>query len=223
MIRGALRRYVCGLALRNHVIRLKDGAPTMLNESSNSSMRQLTNRLLGISLCARCGPIPGSRLSDETEAWMGTLFTATAGLETAPLADGAVLYNLKTGKFIMLNGSADRLWSELSKPKTEDELVQGLCQAYPDIATPTARQAVSQALESLQRLDLVLAQPEGSDVDRPAWAKGDTGGGRDQRTDYAPPSVSVLDEEDLLKVFQMTAAEISVAGCWWNACSAGCP
>lgn len=154
---------------------------------------------------------------------MSILFTATPGLETAPLADGAVLYDLKTGKFIMLNRSADRLWSELSKPKTEDELVQGLCQTYPDIATPTARQAVSQALESLQRLDLVLAQSEGSDIDRPAWAKGDARGGRDQRTDYAPPSVSVLDEEDLLKVFQMTAAEISVAGCWWGACSAGCP
>ncbi len=154
---------------------------------------------------------------------MSTLFAATAGLETAPLADGAVLYDVKTGKFIMLNRSADRLWSELSKPKTEDELVQGLCQTYPDIETPTARQAVSQALESLQRLDLVLAQPEGSDVGRPASADGDFSGGRDQRTDYAPPSVSVLDEEDLLKVFQMTAAEISVASCWWGACTVGCP
>jgi hypothetical protein len=33
---------------------------------------------------------------------------------------------------------------------------------------------------------------------------------------YEKPSVTVLDEEELLNVFQMTAAEISVAGCWWT-------
>jgi hypothetical protein len=154
---------------------------------------------------------------------MSTLFAAVAGLETAPLADGAVLYDVKTGKFIMLNRSADRLWGDLSRPKTEDELVQGLRETYPDIAAPAARQAVSQTLESLQRLDLVLARPEDSGVDRPAAFEADARGAGDQRADYAPPSVSVLDEEDLLKVFQMTAAEISVASCWWNACSAGCP
>ena len=39
---------------------------------------------------------------------------------------------------------------------------------------------------------------------------------------YEAPSIKVLDEEELLKVFQMTAAEISVASCWWGACSVGC-
>ena len=40
---------------------------------------------------------------------------------------------------------------------------------------------------------------------------------------YESPSIKVLDEEELLKVFQMTAAEISVASCWWTPCTAGCP
>jgi len=40
---------------------------------------------------------------------------------------------------------------------------------------------------------------------------------------YEAPSIRILDEEELLKVFQMTAAEISVASCWWNPCSVGCP
>ena len=35
--------------------------------------------------------------------------------------------------------------------------------------------------------------------------------------------VTGMDEEELLKVFQLTAAEISVASCWWGACSIGCP
>ena len=154
---------------------------------------------------------------------MGTAFVATAGLETAPLADGAVLYNVKTGKFIMLNRSADRLWSELSSAKTEDQLVRGLRRTYPEIDSTTARKAVSETLESLRGLDLVLARPV-SEVDRQAPAVEVQRGGGDGRTDYAPPSVRVLDEEDLLKVFQMTAAEISVASCWWGNChSAGCP
>jgi PqqD family protein of HPr-rel-A system len=154
---------------------------------------------------------------------MSTLFVATAGMETAPLADGAVLYNSKTGKFVMLNRSADRLWSQLSQAKTEDELVRGLCRTYPDIETPTARDAVSQTLESLQRLDLVLTHPEDGGADRRAPAAGDGAGSPERRTDYASPSVTVLDEDDLLKVFQMTAAEISVAVCWWGACTRGCP
>jgi hypothetical protein len=32
---------------------------------------------------------------------------------------------------------------------------------------------------------------------------------------YEPPSITVMDESELLTVFQMTAAEISAAGCWW--------
>lgn len=153
---------------------------------------------------------------------MSTSFVATTGLEAAPLADGAVLYDGRTGKFVMLNRSAERLWSDLSRAKTEDELVRGLCQVYPDVEPPAARQAVSQALESLRRLDLVTAGP-GEGVAPPASAGEGRGGDPERRSDYAPPSVKELDEEDLLKVFQMTAAEISVALCWWGACTAGCP
>jgi hypothetical protein len=43
-------------------------------------------------------------------------------------------------------------------------------------------------------------------------------------TPYERPSITVLDEDELLNVFQMTAAEISVAGCWWNpACPSANP
>ena len=40
---------------------------------------------------------------------------------------------------------------------------------------------------------------------------------------YEKPAVRILDEEELLTVFQMTAAEISVASCWWSLISVGCP
>jgi hypothetical protein len=43
------------------------------------------------------------------------------------------------------------------------------------------------------------------------------------QTRYERPSVTVLEEDELLKVFQLTAAEISVASCWWAACPTQCP
>ena len=177
----------------------------------------------GRHLEAGRSPLPDGGRRHAEVLRMSTHYVAAAGLETAPLADGAVLYNLNTSKFVMLNRSADVLWSELSKAKTEEELVQGLRRTYPEIDSPTARKAVTETLASLRGLDLVKMRPEG-DVDRPSSvAEGNGSGGRYGGGDYTPPSVKVLDEEDLLKVFQMTAAEISVAICWWGACTAGCP
>jgi hypothetical protein len=40
---------------------------------------------------------------------------------------------------------------------------------------------------------------------------------------YERPTITVLKEDELLNIFQMTAAEISVASCWWMPCSTGCP
>ena len=45
----------------------------------------------------------------------------------------------------------------------------------------------------------------------------------ERTTPYEAPSITVLDEEELLNVFQMTASEISAASCWWNACPSNCP
>lgn len=50
------------------------------------------------------------------------------------------------------------------------------------------------------RQDLV---PEGA-ADKPA---------------YETPRLTVMDDEEVLKAFQMTALEISAAGCWWSASS----
>jgi len=150
---------------------------------------------------------------------MSNNFVAVAGLEAAPLADGGmVVYSAKSGKFIMLNRSADRLWTALQSTRTEDDLVRGLCKTYPGVDAGRARHDVRQALESLLSLDLVRAQPRAVDAEHAtASAEGGDGGGTDV-AGYASPAVEVLGEEDLLKVFQMTAAEISVAGCWWGNC-----
>jgi Coenzyme PQQ synthesis protein D (PqqD) len=151
---------------------------------------------------------------------MRTLFVATAGLETAPLADGCVVYNLKTGKFVMLNRSANRIWGALTRPLAEQDLADVLRASYAGLDAPSAAKAVSQALVELQRHELVAERGGDAAVARP---QGEPGKAVEADGAYAPPSVKLLDEEDLLKVFQITAAEISVASCWWGACSVGCP
>jgi hypothetical protein len=42
-----------------------------------------------------------------------------------------------------------------------------------------------------------------------------------RRPTYETPKITQMDRDEVLKAFQMTAAEISAAGCWWT--TAGCP
>jgi hypothetical protein len=157
--------------------------------------------------------------SSKKEIYMRTLFVATEGVETAPLSNGSVVYNLNTGKFIMLNRSAHRVWSALAEPHTEQELVDALGQSYPGIDALLARQAVSDSLRELQRLELAVDRHDNGNPTADALH----GSAAEPGGDFEAPSVKVLSEEDLLRVFQMTAAEISVASCWWGVCSPGCP
>jgi hypothetical protein len=156
---------------------------------------------------------------------MSTTFVATAGLETAPLQDGAVLYNMKTGKFVMLNRTAAYLWSELSTPKTEDELIGGLGSTFSGAESPAVTQGVGQALKTLRELELVSSNESTSQERATAGGSGaQSAQGSDQPAAYERPSIRALNEEELLDIFQMTAAEISVASCWWASCpSASCP
>ena len=36
---------------------------------------------------------------------------------------------------------------------------------------------------------------------------------------YETPRLTVMSDEEVLKAFQMTALEISAAGCWWSGSS----
>jgi hypothetical protein len=41
------------------------------------------------------------------------------------------------------------------------------------------------------------------------------------RPTYERPKITVMGQDEVLQAFQMTAAEISAAGCWWSC--ATCP
>ena len=40
---------------------------------------------------------------------------------------------------------------------------------------------------------------------------------------YVAPAIREMTEDEVLGAFQMTAAEISAASCWWTPCASGCP
>jgi len=82
-------------------------------------------------------------------------FVAVSGLELAPLEDGAVLYYPKSGDFIMLNRTAAHLWTALSAPMTEEELVHSLCATFADVTIDVAQQDVCDMLVQLQTMDLI--------------------------------------------------------------------
>ena len=153
---------------------------------------------------------------------MSATYVATAGLETAPIQDGAVLYNLKTGKFVMLNASAAAIWSAVAAPKSQSEIAAGLRIEFPDAATRDIDQDIVGALESLRALELVNKREAGT-VSGAVVESARIEAMKDGKA-YESPTIKVLDEEELLNLFQMTAAEISVASCWWSNCATpGCP
>ena len=46
----------------------------------------------------------------------------------------------------------------------------------------------------------------------------------EQRPQYESPKITAMDRDQVLQVFQMSAAQISAAGCWWSAgCSTSTP
>jgi len=36
--------------------------------------------------------------------------------------------------------------------------------------------------------------------------------------EYEAPTLDVMEQDEVLEAFQMTASEISAAGCWWGSC-----
>jgi hypothetical protein len=44
------------------------------------------------------------------------------------------------------------------------------------------------------------------------------------KRDYEVPKITPMDRDEVLQAFQMTAAQISAAGCWWApGCAASVP
>jgi hypothetical protein len=149
---------------------------------------------------------------------MTKYFVATAGVEAVPLQDGAVLYNMGTSKFVMLNYSLAFLWGRLAAPRTAEELFGALSEVVSGGLPATAGRDIENAIDQLAALKLVATRESAEGGSREV-----TPARNSEPFVYEAPSARVLSEDELLNIFQMTAAEISVASCWWGACATGCP
>jgi hypothetical protein len=48
-------------------------------------------------------------------------------------------------------------------------------------------------------------------------------GQAETRPRYQVPKITPMDRDEVLQAFQMSAAQISAAGCWWTATCTGSP
>jgi hypothetical protein len=124
----------------------------MQHHTKQNVIRPGTEILTHCSHVRAAIPLRGLR---EDGTVQDVTYLALAGLESAPLESGAVVYHPHSKRFYMLNGSAALLWTELSTPRTQEQLVRHLRSAFPSVDESIAKQDVNTALEQLKTLELV--------------------------------------------------------------------
>ena len=77
----------------------------------------------------------------------------------APMKDESVVFQSKTNKFCMLNGSATFIWNQLEQPRTVSELATVLCQHYDGVSVGVAARDVDQVVLQLLSLDCLSSSP----------------------------------------------------------------
>lgn len=78
--------------------------------------------------------------------------------QSSTVGERVVLYHRETQKAIVLNPTGSRLWNELSSPRTESELAEGLCRAYPGLSPAKAAEDVARYLEQLTDHNLLTSE-----------------------------------------------------------------
>lgn len=86
---------------------------------------------------------------------MSPRFVRNQSIEAAPLQEELMLFSAATKKFCVLNSSAAHIWARLEQPRTEEELVSSVCEAFDAANRETVEQDVRGVLGQLESLDLV--------------------------------------------------------------------
>jgi hypothetical protein len=149
--------------------------------------------------------------TDRTEDLMMTHYQRTGGIEGVALEQQEVLFQPKTNKFVLLNPNAKLVFAALSQPRSAAQLCAAL--AAGGAAATAVDAAVAQLLADLLSrglVQVVAAAPAAPMAAQPVLP-------------WHAPALRDVTEEEVLAAFQMSAAEISAASCWWFSCSTGCP
>lgn len=128
----------------------------------------------------------------------------------------AVLFDPNTNRFFVLNDTGSFLWSQLSEPTTAQHLAGQISKSFDSVESAVALPDVEEVLKQMLSHQIVV-EDNGLETTEAAKAPA-TQPSTEARAEYKSPSIQVMNESELLQTFQMTAAKISAAGCWWTTC-----
>ena len=119
-----------------------------------------------------------------------------------------LLYDPAAVKFCALNGTAAFVWARLQSSRSVDSLLGDVASAFAVTNGDDVKRDLLAMLDELGRLSMI---ERAEDAPAVASASAESWPLDAQRSEYAPPRVRLISEEEVLSEFQVTSAGIS----WW--------
>jgi hypothetical protein len=80
-----------------------------------------------------------------------------SAVEFAPMKNEGVLFEPKTNRFCLLNGTATFLWSLLDQPRSVSELANILCDRFDSVSLAEAKCDAEKMVEQLLSLECLVS------------------------------------------------------------------
>jgi hypothetical protein len=146
---------------------------------------------------------------------MSQLLQRSPAVEGVALDEQEILFHSATNKFVLLNPAARFVWTRLAAAGSAAQIAAALCARHGRAADAQAEAQVASFLAALAARSLVAPATGTADAREEPVAP--------VAAPYHAPMLRDVTEDEVLASFQMTAAEISAASCWWFSCATGCP
>jgi hypothetical protein len=145
---------------------------------------------------------------------MSLVYRRCTTIEMAPLQDETILFDPQKNQFCLLNRTAALLWNQLATPASPQALGVKLCENVSGVTLEDAVRDANSALEEMRSLDMVVeeSQPASDQENKAAAAPQTIAGQATQLPVYESPRLTVMDDKQVMSVFQVPV----VAGSWWG-------
>lgn len=94
-----------------------------------------------------------------TDGCIFMIFQQGSYVETAPLQEELMLFQVHTNKFCVLNRTTAFIWNCLVHPNTAEQLAEAICQHFAGVTWADALRDVQGVLNEMVSLELVVAMP----------------------------------------------------------------
>ena len=89
------------------------------------------------------------------------LFQHNSAVEAAPLQQDTILFHPGLNRFCVLNRTSSFIWSRLGSPASPAQIADELSATFEGVTPVEALRDVTEALRTLQELDLVVIHSSG--------------------------------------------------------------